>query len=227
MAIKDAIITYVKGVDRRNPGFFAKHRQSIVNSCREGQTLLLIREPDNPEDPNAIKVIKGKKDQMGYLSRHVASQIAPLIDKGCKATAKVREIQRRDYGFECLIECYVDGYKFDEDRNPVNEADFNNEAKAQSLIKEARGFEKDNAKQAVKLYQEAIELLINLDIVKPKYKRRTRIPINQLSRTLEKQELYAECLELFKYYDGIRDQLGLTKSDISTIEKRKKRMLKK
>ncbi|KAK6942145.1 HIRAN domain [Dillenia turbinata] len=41
----------------------------------------LVREPINPHDGNAIKVINTKSDQVGYIERSVAAVLAPLIDE--------------------------------------------------------------------------------------------------------------------------------------------------
>jgi len=42
----------------------------------------LIREPDNPHDPNAIRVALFGQIFMGYLPAKVSATIAPLMDQG-------------------------------------------------------------------------------------------------------------------------------------------------
>jgi len=42
----------------------------------------VIREPDNPYDPNAIRVSLLDTWDMGYLPRSIAARLAPLMDEG-------------------------------------------------------------------------------------------------------------------------------------------------
>ena len=54
-------------------------RSKIAASCSYGQKLLLIREPNNIHDSNAVKVLTEDERQLGYLSPHDASDVqAPL-----------------------------------------------------------------------------------------------------------------------------------------------------
>jgi hypothetical protein len=48
----------------------------------------LVREPDNPHDPNAIKVAYLGEIDMGYVPAPVASTLAPLMDQGRKFIAE-------------------------------------------------------------------------------------------------------------------------------------------
>jgi len=88
-----SLITYIKGVDRKNKGFwglFKESRQSLISRSKHGETLILKREPNNPEDKNAVQVINLSGKQLGYLSRFIASKIAPFMDKGFSIKAKVK-----------------------------------------------------------------------------------------------------------------------------------------
>lgn len=49
--------------------------------CRDIGTYALIREPDNPHDPNAIQVAIAYW-VMGYLPKATARLLAPLMDAG-------------------------------------------------------------------------------------------------------------------------------------------------
>ena len=49
--------------------------------CVDVMTYALMREPDNPYDPNAIRVAIGPY-YMGYIPKHIAKGLAPLIDSG-------------------------------------------------------------------------------------------------------------------------------------------------
>ncbi|KAI6135693.1 SNF2 family N-terminal domain-containing protein [Pisolithus croceorrhizus] len=47
-----------------------------------GEQVTLQREPRNPHDRNAIKVINIGGTQVGHIPRDIAAQVAPLLDKG-------------------------------------------------------------------------------------------------------------------------------------------------
>ena len=139
------IRTYVKGVTYVNPDWSS--RQDIIKGCKQGDKLTLVREPDNQHDRNAVKVcviseknsgffskIFGPKvvaKQLGYLSKYVASRVAPLMDKGIPVHAEVREIRQVERGeitlseamkegfSECLVEITAENIEWDEERNPM------------------------------------------------------------------------------------------------------------
>jgi hypothetical protein len=54
-------------------------------------TLILIREPDNRYDPNAVRVVGsvngGIGFTLGYLKASIAVQVAPMLDTGHTAVA--------------------------------------------------------------------------------------------------------------------------------------------
>lgn len=50
--------------------------------CRDIMTYALIREPENIHDPNAIKVCLFDIFFLGYVPKHVAKNLAPLMDLG-------------------------------------------------------------------------------------------------------------------------------------------------
>lgn len=80
-------------------------RQEVIKSkCKEGIELELRREPDNKYDKNAVAVcvsydddIDGTsgKEQIGYLNKDLAAEIAPLMDSGI--------------GYKCVIENITGG----------------------------------------------------------------------------------------------------------------------
>jgi hypothetical protein len=55
-------------------------RQAVIARLNVGDTLLLRREPDNPYDRNAICVERPNGQQVGYLNRNLAAQLAPFFD---------------------------------------------------------------------------------------------------------------------------------------------------
>lgn len=54
-----------------------------------GDRLQLVREPENPHDPNAVQVWWRNSAMLGHLPRTVAAEIAPLLDAGVAARAYV------------------------------------------------------------------------------------------------------------------------------------------
>ena len=57
--------------------------QSIVMELEEGNELLLEREPNNPHDFNAIKVLDPTTgEHLGYVAREVSRDLAPELDSG-------------------------------------------------------------------------------------------------------------------------------------------------
>jgi hypothetical protein len=62
-------------------------RQEIIERyCNVGDTVYLRAEPDNPYDKNAIKVFVVNPEDIetkyaiGYLPKHAAAYVAPLLD---------------------------------------------------------------------------------------------------------------------------------------------------
>lgn len=71
---KKDFITKVVGVTFEN-------RQETIRQVRAGQTILLIREPNNPYDSNAISVRLENGEQLGYLKRELAYKLSSRLDK--------------------------------------------------------------------------------------------------------------------------------------------------
>jgi hypothetical protein len=62
----------------------------LYGDLARGDPVLLFREPTNPDDPNAIKVLDFDCEGfVGYIAREKAAIMAPLIDAGWVYTAKV------------------------------------------------------------------------------------------------------------------------------------------
>lgn len=49
--------------------------------CKDIGTYALVREPENPHDPNAIRVEVGGYF-MGYIPKQIAQTLAPMMDDG-------------------------------------------------------------------------------------------------------------------------------------------------
>ena len=55
-------------------------RQAVEAKLQVGETVRLSREPDNPYDPNAIRVDRQTGEQIGYINRQLATSLASSID---------------------------------------------------------------------------------------------------------------------------------------------------
>lgn len=85
------IQTKVVGVTKRNSD--GSSRQQIVASLTAGVQVYLLRETQNPHDPNAVAVYAyGGSRQLGYLNRKVAQTVGPLLDNGKIISVKVTSI---------------------------------------------------------------------------------------------------------------------------------------
>ena len=82
----------VAGVTYSNPD--RTSRQRIIERCRWGERLQLVREPENPYSPtgNATKVCRRNGEQIGYLPHDIAEEIAPRLDKGSKCDVVIGSI---------------------------------------------------------------------------------------------------------------------------------------
>ena len=79
------------------------HAEAIASDAvAPGRPLALRRDPENPHDPNAIAVhtagsdpSAGDGDQVGWVPRELAAELAPLLDAGEPWSALVLREQRR------------------------------------------------------------------------------------------------------------------------------------
>ncbi|MFC2053486.1 HIRAN domain-containing protein [Chloroflexota bacterium] len=55
-------------------------RQAVVAKLQVCEEILCRREPANPYDDNAIKVERLDGDQIGYINRFLAADLAPIFD---------------------------------------------------------------------------------------------------------------------------------------------------
>lgn len=69
-------------------GVTFENRQVLLKSVVEGEPVKLVREPNNIHDHNAIRVRLFKdrfgRNDLGYINKEMAKQIAPLLDKANK-----------------------------------------------------------------------------------------------------------------------------------------------
>lgn len=77
-------------------GVSFEERQSLIAGLKEGAILALSREPNNPADANAIACFTAEGEKLGYLSRQIAAQLAPLMDLGATYHAELTQITGED-----------------------------------------------------------------------------------------------------------------------------------
>jgi hypothetical protein len=76
----DSFYSKIAGVSRR---------QRAVVKCDVGDRLLLVREPDNDHDSNAVKIMREDGDFLGYIPSETAEELAERMDAGEEAWAEI------------------------------------------------------------------------------------------------------------------------------------------
>ena len=72
--------------------FRFEERRDACERLLEGDSVSLEREPDNPHDANALRVMGNDDCELGYVPREEARTIAPLVDAGAEAQAAVHRL---------------------------------------------------------------------------------------------------------------------------------------
>ena len=73
-------------------GFQYYHGEVLWDQLREGQSLDLVREPDNPYDPKAVRV-EWNGCKLGYVPRTENTAISQMLDRGECLEAKVAHLR--------------------------------------------------------------------------------------------------------------------------------------
>ena len=68
------------------------NRQRLIRRMSVGERVSLVRDPYNPYDSNAIKVINSNGDQIGFIAKELASSMAYQMDSGTIFSATVSNI---------------------------------------------------------------------------------------------------------------------------------------
>jgi HIRAN domain len=73
----------------------AAHHDGVLQSdaAEPGAALVLRRDPGNEHDPNAVKVCLGG-EQLGWVPRDLAAELAPRLDAGEEWSAVILREQR-------------------------------------------------------------------------------------------------------------------------------------
>lgn len=74
-------------------GFQFYAGRELWDEMKAGDALVLVREPDNTHDANAVRVEwRGRK--LGYLPRAENRAVAEEMDRGGKVTARIARLNR-------------------------------------------------------------------------------------------------------------------------------------
>ena len=74
-------------------GFVYYDGQAVWERLRTGDRLVLVREPTNPHDPNAVR-IEWEGHMLGYVPRRENSDLARQMDHGARVEARIMDLQR-------------------------------------------------------------------------------------------------------------------------------------
>lgn len=80
-------------------------RREACESCSEGDSVLLEREPDNRHDRNAIVIRDSGGEELGYVPREVAESYAALMDKGAKQYFTIKKCLETSSGRIIPVVC--------------------------------------------------------------------------------------------------------------------------
>ena len=73
-------------------GFRHHHGQRLWSRLRPGQALTLVREPDNPHDPKAVR-IDWRGHKLGYLPRRDNAAVARMLDRGATLEGRIKVLR--------------------------------------------------------------------------------------------------------------------------------------
>jgi hypothetical protein len=66
------------------------------------ENLILVLDPANPHDPNAIKIKNINGNDLGFLPRYYTQGVSQLISKGTAITCRVIEVNKDNKCNECI-----------------------------------------------------------------------------------------------------------------------------
>jgi hypothetical protein len=73
-------------------GFQFHAGDALFAQMQVGDRLALVREPDNPHDPNAVRV-EWRQVKLGYVPRRDNPQVARQIDLGAALEARISRLR--------------------------------------------------------------------------------------------------------------------------------------
>ena len=76
----NSINVSTRSIQTRVVGVSFEGRQAVVAQLDVGEECLLIRDPHNPYDRNAVKIVRQNGQQFGFLDRDLAAMVAAKLD---------------------------------------------------------------------------------------------------------------------------------------------------
>lgn len=106
----------IAGISRQNSD--GTSRQAIAAQCEVGEGLYFEHEPDNPVDPNAIKLSRLSGEQLGYLRADYAERLIREAERGYQYVINVTDITGggpgRNFGINIMVIVATPGVSQDE-----------------------------------------------------------------------------------------------------------------
>jgi hypothetical protein len=78
-------------------GFVYYEGQEVWDRMKAGDRLTLAREPQNPHDPNAVR-LEWQGRMLGYVPKRDNADLARQMDHGAKVEARITELTRAANG---------------------------------------------------------------------------------------------------------------------------------
>ena len=93
-----------------------QHHQwrSVIDEMEEGHQLMLVPEPSNKFDPNAVRIVYNKV-MIGYVPKKFSAEIASMIDIGEDYVCKVEKLNKQAKPWE-MIKVVVKGIEEELDK---------------------------------------------------------------------------------------------------------------
>lgn len=82
--------------------FRGQHAKAWAEAVQPGTEIFYEREPENPYDSMAIKVLYNLQ-HVGYIERNQAAFIAPWIDQGVEYSCTVTGVEQRGKNIHPLV----------------------------------------------------------------------------------------------------------------------------
>jgi len=82
-------------------GFSYYDGPALLDRLRPGQPVVLVREPENPHDPRAIR-IEALGCRVGYVPRSENRPLARLLEQGAELRARIVNVQAKGESWDAL-----------------------------------------------------------------------------------------------------------------------------
>lgn len=83
------------------------NRQRLIRRMFVGERVSLVRDPYNPHDRNAIKVINSNGDHIGFIPKEIAVTMAGNMDSGTTFSAMVSNITGMNPGENMGVNLHI------------------------------------------------------------------------------------------------------------------------